>query len=459
MRFAFPLRCAGAALIALCVACSGSKSFSKKAAQLDASGMYAEAADMYLQSAVRNQKNVEAKIGLKKTGQQLLNDKLSAFFKAFSMGEKERAVNAYLDAKDYADRVGRAGVVLEIPDHNRADFNEIKGQYLVELYTQGQDLLSHKDYKGAEALFARIGQLEPGYKDAGSLQNVAYLEPLYLSGRSALQAGQYRKAYAEFGKIVEKDVAYKDAQGLRNECITKGRYAVAVLPFSGPEDRKAEIATVQAYATTALTGSNDPFLSVVDRENMQRILEEQRLGMTGVIDERTAVSAGKLLGAQAVLMGTLINFREEQGKLRQSTKDGFESYQVKQVNRETNETYLVTKYKPVKYTEYYRENKVVLSLSYKLVSLETGEVLLSKVVDQETEDHAWYASYEGNKAQLFPMQNGVVDTNNNARRDLTSLLNGQRSVKSTDVLGNDLLRSACAGMATTIQQELASKIP
>ena len=73
-------------------ACSGSKSFSKKAAKLDESGMYAEAADMYLQSAVRNAKNIDAKIGLKKTGQTLMNDKLSTFFKAFSLGtDKESA--------------------------------------------------------------------------------------------------------------------------------------------------------------------------------------------------------------------------------------------------------------------------------------------------------------------------------------------------------------------------------
>ncbi|MBS1582457.1 MAG: hypothetical protein JST66_09690 [Bacteroidetes bacterium] len=449
-----------AVVLTLGVACSGSKSFSKKAAKLEAGGLYAEAADMYLQSAVRNAKNVDAKIGLKKTGQQLLNDKLSTFFKAFSVGgRKEDAVNAYLDARNYADRVQRAGVVLDIPDSYKADFDQVKGEYLVELYTQGQDLLAKQDYKAAEALFAKIGRLEPGYKDAGSLQNVAYLEPLYRSGKDALEGGKYRAAYTDLDKVVKKDAAYKDAGALRQQAVDKGRYAIAVLPFSGPSDRKAQAATVQAYATTALTEVDDPFLSVVDRENIQRILDEQRLGMSGVVDEQTAVSAGKLMGAQAVLMGTLIEYREDPGSLRRSTKDGFESYQVKQLNKETQEYQYVTRYKPVKYTEYYQENKVTISYSYKLVSLETGQVLMSKVVDKQTEDHAWYASYDGNKAALFPMANGVVNTSNNARRELNGLLNGSREVKSTTVLGNELLRSSCSGMAATIQQELASKLP
>ncbi|HEX2615912.1 MAG TPA: CsgG/HfaB family protein [Flavobacteriales bacterium] len=446
-----------ASAVLLLGACSGSKSFSKKAAQLDASGLYAEAADMYLQSVVRNPKNVEGKIGLKKTGQQLLNDKLSTFFKAFSMGSKEEAVNSYLDAKAYADRVQRAGVVLEIPGNYVTDFTEVKGQYLVELYTKGQDLMAAQDFKGAEVVFARIGALEPGYKDAGSLQSVAYLEPLYRSGKTAMDEKQYRKAYGDLAKVVEKDAAYKDARALRDQCVELGRYAIAVLPFSGPDNRKAQAATVQAYATTAITDVNDPFLTVVDRDDIQKILDEQRLGMSGVVDESTAVKAGKLMGAQAVLMGTLIDYREEPGQLRKSTKDGFEAYKVKQLNKETNEYYMVTKYKPVKYVEYYQENKVYLSFSYKLVSLETGQVLMSKVVDKQTNDHAYYAAYDGDRNSLFPMQNGVV--NERGRRDLVGLLNATHELKPVATLGTELLRTSCSGMAGAIQQELAAKLP
>lgn len=443
----------------LLVACSGSKPLAKKAAKLDAAGMYAEAADMYLQSVMRNTRNVDAKIGLKKTGQMLLNDKLGEFFKAFSVGDsKEQAVNAYLNAKAYADRVGQYGVVLDVPANYTSDFQQVKGEYLVQLYDQGQALMDKQDFKGAEAVFGKIGALEPGYKDAGNLQNIAYLEPLYRSGREALEQGRYRKAFTDLARVLEKDGGYKDASALRDQAQEKGRYAIAVLPFGG--SKKDQAARVQAYATTALTEVNDPFLKVVDRENIKRILEEQRLGMTGVVDEASAVSAGKLLGAQAVLMGELIDYREEVGQLRRSTKDGFESYQVKQADpNNPGQFMLVTKYKPVKYTEYYQENKVIVSFSYKLVSLETGEVLLSRVVDQTKDDHAYYAAYEGNREALMPARNGLVETANNARRELRGLLNASREVRSTAELGNEALRSATAGMASALQQELANKIP
>lgn len=438
--------------------CSGSKSFAKKGAKLDAAGLYAEAADMYLQSLMRNSSNVDAKIGLKKTGQQLLNDKLGTFFKSYSVGDsKEEAVNAYLEAKRYVDRVGQLGVVLDIPANYTSDFNEVKGQYLVALYAQGQDLMAKQDFKSAEAVFAKIGALEPGYKDAGSLQNIAYLEPLYRSGKDALTQNHYRKCYDDLSKVIEKDAGYKDAATLRNTALDKGRYSIAVLPFSGTN--KDNAARVQAYATTALTEINDPFLKVVDRENIQRILDEQRLGMSGVVDEATAVNAGKLLGAQAVLIGTLTDYHEEPGTLRRSTKDGFEAYQVKQPDPNTPGQFMfVTKYKPVKYTEYYQENKVSASFSYKLVSLETGEILLSKVVDQQQTDQAYYAGYDGDRNALYPAQNGLVQTGD-PKRQLMGLLTASRELKGIGTLSTELFRNATSGMAGAIKQELASKLP
>lgn len=442
------------------VACSGSKSFSKKGEKLDEAGLYAEAADMYLQAVQRSQKNVDAKIGLKKAGQRVLDDKLSTFFKAVSMDHaRADAVQSYLDAKAYQERVGRLGVVLEVPDHYRTDFERVKGEYLVELYTEGQAQLDRQDFKAAETTFSKIAKLEPNYKDASSLQNIAYLEPLYRAGKADLEAGRFRKAYDELDRVVQKDAGYKDASALRAEALTKGQYIIAVLPFTSATGSKDIASKVQAYAMTALTETRDPFLKVVDRENLDRILEEQRLSLSGVVDEQTAVRVGNLMGAQAVLMGQVTDHREEAGQLRRSTKDGFEAYRVEQVNKETGEKYFVTKYKPVRYSEYYQENKVYLTFTYRLVSLETGEVLLSKVVEQQAGDHMYYATYDGNRDNLFPGRNGVVDPTDRGRRDLRSLLSAPREMKSVASLSNEVLRSASGSVAGVIQQELSAKLP
>jgi tetratricopeptide (TPR) repeat protein len=462
MRTTGHIACCAAIAVALLAGCSGSKAYSKKGEKLDEAGLYAEAADMYRQAVQRNPKNVDAKIGLKKTGQQVLNDKLSTFFKAFSVGsEKGAAVNAFLDGKAYYDMVQRTGVSLEIPDSYKRDFEQVKGEFLVELYTRGQDLLADQDYKGAEATFAQIAKLEPGYKDATSLQSMAYLEPLYRSGKEALEAKRYRKAYDDLTKVLDKDPGYKDAGSLRQQALTGGKYTIAVVPFTSAVRNRTDLAPkVQAYATTALTEVSDPFIRVVDRENMDRILEEQRLGLSGVVDEQTAVRVGNLMGAQAVLMGEVIDYQEIAGTARRSTKDGFESYRVKVADpNNPGQVMMVTKFRPVKYAEFYQENKVSISVNYRLVSLETGEVLLSKVVDRTVEDHAYYASYDGAKENLVPARNGAADASDRSRSELQSLLSASREVKPVATLGTDAMRGSCAGIAALVQQELASKLP
>ena len=451
------------ALVALTIglgACSGSKSYAKKGAKLDAAGLYAEAADMYLQSARRSNKNVDAKIGLKKTGQQVLNDELGKFFKLTAVGtNKEAAVTSFLNAEDYLNRVRTAGVVLELPDHYRADYEKVKAEYLTELYLEGQGLFSREEFGAAEKVFARIAKLEPNYKDASSLQDVAYLEPLYRQGSADLAAGKYRQAYGQLSKVVTKNRNYKDATTLRDQCVAKGQFVVAVLPFK-ETGTSGVAANVQAHAMTALTETNDPFLKVVDRENLERILEEQRLGLSGIVDENTAVRVGNLIGAQAVLLGEVIAYREVPGKTRQSTKEGYEAYKVATINKETGQKGFVTQYKPVNYTEYLQENKVVLSFSYRLVSLETGEILVSKVVDNEATDQVYYAAYQGDGNALYPKTaSGATDLSMSGRDKLRALMGAPRTAKPLATLANEVVLKTTSNMAFTVQQDLSGKLP
>lgn len=66
-----------------------------------------------------------------------------------------------------------------------------------------------------------------------------------------------------------------------------------------------------AYTLSSLTEIKDPFLKVVDRENMMAILQEQKLQLSGVVDDKTAVEVGKLVGAQVILTGTVLKFEEK----------------------------------------------------------------------------------------------------------------------------------------------------
>ena len=52
----------------------------------------------------------------------------------------------------------------------------------------------------------------------------------------------------------------------------------------------------------------NPGARVVEREELQRLLEEQKLGAAGRVDDATAARIGKLIGARYVVTGTFIDF-------------------------------------------------------------------------------------------------------------------------------------------------------
>jgi TolB-like protein len=105
-------------------------------------------------------------------------------------------------------------------------------------------------------------------------------------------------------KYVEKDKSLMDR-------LPDKKSNLAVFPF---EDRnvkmeQAEIGeTVSEMLITALiqTGS----FKMVERTQMDKLLEEQALGLTGAIDDETAVEVGNLIGVDAIVVGSVSLFEK-----------------------------------------------------------------------------------------------------------------------------------------------------
>lgn len=81
-----------------------------------------EAADYFYQSVVRNADNIEAKVGLKRTGQYVLDNMLSDFFKANASNDFRTATYTYIDAQKFYQKLADVGVSLDFPNYYAADF-------------------------------------------------------------------------------------------------------------------------------------------------------------------------------------------------------------------------------------------------------------------------------------------------------------------------------------------------
>jgi len=91
------------------------------------------------------------------------------------------------------------------------------------------------------------------------------------------------------------------------------RPGIAVMPFDnggsygqGKEDFDALQKGIAGMLISEL--SQNPSARVVEREDIQKLIEEQNLGAAGRVDPQTAAKIGKLVGARYVVLGTFIDF-------------------------------------------------------------------------------------------------------------------------------------------------------
>ncbi len=91
------------------------------------------------------------------------------------------------------------------------------------------------------------------------------------------------------------------------------RPGIAVLPFNnggsygqGKDDFDALERGIAGMMISEL--SQNPAARIVERQEVQRLIDEQNLGAQGRVDPQTAAKVGKLVGARYVVLGTFIDF-------------------------------------------------------------------------------------------------------------------------------------------------------
>ena len=147
---------------------------------------------------------------------------------------------------------------------------------------------------------------------------------------------------------------------------------VAVISFSGPSgDLAADLMTQSLLMHGA---------DVVERQRLDAVLREQSLAVSGSFDPATAKQLGKLLGVDALFVGTVA----------ESTPQS--SYIVNQSDNPRNTTMTQVSGGTV-----YSEGSVMGLPNSQLLSTTANVSLLSRMVDVQTGSIMWSASmaYEG----------------------------------------------------------------
>lgn len=98
------------------------------------------------------------------------------------------------------------------------------------------------------------------------------------------------------------------AKTLGDTALRRSVKRVAVIPFAGPRGGASYSGAVLSERLVSRLLARGG-LEVVERPLLDSVLREQKLGLFGVMDPRTAQALGRVLGVDAILSGTAVELR------------------------------------------------------------------------------------------------------------------------------------------------------
>lgn len=436
--------------------CDTPKSLTNKGDKFSEKSLYADACQFYMQALNQKGDFIEAKEGLRASGQKQINIYLDNFFKSKNFGEERKAIYHYRDASSLQSKIATYSIQVDIPQNYTSDYNTLVDNYVVANYDKAIDLLEEEKFAGSEKLLKEITLLKPNFKDVESMKNVATFEPIYRSANEFLEVEKFRSAYYEFDKI---PASYKECESRKALALEAGLLSIGIMEFKNSTRHRGGEAAISALITEELIQLDNPFIKIVDRQQVQALIDEQLLGMSGQVSENTSAQAGALIGAKAMLNGKLVSYSKQEQAIQKSSKKGWLERKIRKYNEETEKYYYETVYDKIRYDEYYGSASVQVGFQFQLLSSESGEILLSKLININRNDELHFAESNYDYRNIVPgswrwenkkSPNDVIKDSFSDKRALKQLFRNKKTLMSISELSNSIY--------TDIAKDVSNKI-
>ena len=235
-----------------------------------------------------------------------------------------------------------------------------------------------------------------------------YQEGLTLSTREGIDI--QKQAAKEFKSAEHFCPGYKDVASLYEKCRKAGIRRMAIIPFEDKTGKKGKYGALSETIVDDIVSDivNNPsameFLEIVSRDQLEQVMQEQKLGFTGIIDEKTLVDLGNVLGVHEILTGkiTQIIYTPERTISRNVRQK--ESVVVRQEKYKDSKGKTRTKniygdvYANVKI--YTRTTSAKIAGSYKIIDVKTAKLKTSRSFSGDANFKTEWATYSGDERAL-----------------------------------------------------------
>jgi curli biogenesis system outer membrane secretion channel CsgG len=199
-----------------------------------------------------------------------------------------------------------------------------------------------------------------------------------------------------------------------------GVHKIAIADFQGPESSGGQIASlVQSMLMQA------EYFEIVERDKLVRVLDEQKLGQTGILNESTAKQVGLMLGVDALIFGQVTEYNvehDELGSEKVERKEGTGKYEMvdekniftgktRKVKREIMRTVLVD--------QHYRIRRGTVAVNFRAVDVETGQLL---AVRSDSKSYNSGKVVEGSYTTLKPEGEILTDLSSAVAQEFVQMI-------------------------------------
>ena len=436
------------------VSCDTPKSLTKKGDKFAEKNLYQDACNQYMKALDKKGDFITAKEGLRFSGQKQVNTYLDEFFKSKNFGDKRAAIYHYINADDLKERIKKYNITIDIPSTYTTDYNSLVDNYVSTIYVQAMDLLEQENFSESEKLLKEVALLKPNFKDVNNLKNVATFEPIYRKANEFLELEKFRSAYYEYDKIPD---SYQETKQRKALALEAGLFTIAIVEFENATRQSGGESAISALVSDKMMKLNNPFIKLVDRTYTQSFIDEQIMGLSGQVAENTNAQAGELIGAKAIISGKLVSFSKQKNPIVRTEKKAWAERKVRKYDEETEKYFYETVYDKIKYQEYRGSTSVQVGFQFQLISTESGEILLTKLINLNRRDEVHFAESNTNYRNIVPgnwrwqskqSPNDVVETSYSQKRALRSLFKNKKTLLSVNTLANDIYQE----IATEVSQ-------
>jgi tetratricopeptide (TPR) repeat protein len=390
--------------------CEGTKQFIKKAQKYEKSRDYELAVVNYNEALLRDPDNNDARKGMKKAGQRLMNELVEDFNSSYTSKNCSRAIDQYLEIDRLQKNVERRKVNLEVPSDLHLKYKECVSELCREHYHSAIRAIDNRDYTLATDYLRRIEKLDATYENLGRLRTAIEADPIYMNAVDAYQRKQYSNAYNLFSQVNEISKGYRDTDKYLDELRRLYSVSLIIFPLDNLTSQLLLGEQVYRLMETEMKRQRSELLKIIDRETLIETMRKMNIPVNMPISDKDALAVAKNLQVTRYMLGTLTSLTYTSAPRKEETKVAYLRERILYWDQWSGTQMSNYQYREVKYKEVTEEVQVTLSMRYRIFESDKGEVTYSDVIQKSVINQVKFAEYNGVTDDLYPTTGYISQT-------------------------------------------------